>query len=136
MAGTLIRTMRYVDDGVRQNAPDSLGVTDLGILGHIERGVDLPSGLARALRIDPSKVTRMVDQLVGHGYVERGVDSHDRRRCPLALTASGKSRLSEGRKVVQATMDTLLDKLPPGDRDRLADTLDHLRDVLDQMPQD
>jgi DNA-binding MarR family transcriptional regulator len=135
MAGTLIRTMRFVDDRVRRDSPDSLGVTELGVLGHIERGVDLPSGLARALRIDPSKVTRIVDQLVGHGYVERGIDSQDRRRCPLTLTDIGKSRLSEGRNTVKRTMDTLLERLPAGERDRLSDTLEHLREVLDQLPQ-
>jgi DNA-binding MarR family transcriptional regulator len=135
MAGTLIRTMRFIDDAVRQQAEDSLGVAELGILGQIERGVDLPSGLARSLRIDPSKITRMVDHLVVRGYVRRGFDSHDRRRCPLSVTAEGRARLTEGRTAVEATMDMLLESLPPGDRASLAVTLDHLRDALDRLPQ-
>lgn len=135
MAGTLIRALRFIDDRMRSHDSDSLGVSELGILGQIERGVDLPSGLARSLRIDPSKITRMVDHLVSHGYVERGFDALDRRRCPLSLTAAGKTRLEQGRIAVEATMDILLERLPRDDQERLAGALDRLRDVLDQMPE-
>src|SRR5271165_2400959 len=100
MAGTLVRSLRFIDERVRRTAADELGVSELGVMGQIERGVDLPSALARTLRIDPSKVTRIVDHLVGNGYVERGADPHDRRRCPLKLTVEGAARLEVGRAAV------------------------------------
>src|SRR4051812_2371262 len=49
-----------------------------------------PSSIAERTSVDPDKVTRAVDRLVHKGFVARKVDSEDRRRIVLRLTARGR----------------------------------------------
>jgi hypothetical protein len=48
-------------------------------------------GLNGGVRSDAFFVTRAIDNLVEQGYVDRGIDSEDRRRLSLTLTRKGKT---------------------------------------------
>jgi MarR family transcriptional regulator, organic hydroperoxide resistance regulator len=134
ITATLTRLLRFVDQELRCAVDEQLGVTELGVLGSVERGVELPSAVARSLRLDPGRVTRVVDLLVRRGYVDRGVDIQDRRRCPLTLTVEGHAQLDEGRSVVTRAMETVIGRLPTPDQENLVSGLDSLRAVLDELP--
>jgi DNA-binding MarR family transcriptional regulator len=132
MAGTTLQLGRALDQCCRR-ADDQLGVVDLSVLRQLERGNDLPSRVARALRLDPGRVTRIIDQLVPMGYVQRETDTVDRRRCRLRLTPAGKHRLELGRRDLTEAMNGLLSALTEGQRDELRRGLDAVRLVLDQI---
>ena len=134
ITATLTRLLRLVDERLRLSADDQVGLTELGVLGAIESGIELPSAIARLMRLDPGRVTRVVDLLVKQGYIKRGVDAHDRRRCPLSLTVEGNDRLRDGRAIVTATMGSVVGKLEDDHRDNLISALDNLRAVLDELP--
>jgi DNA-binding MarR family transcriptional regulator len=51
--------------------------------------------VAATLAIDPSTASRLVDQRVAEGLLERSPDPADRRRAVLSITASGHSLLAE-----------------------------------------
>ena len=124
ITATLTRLLRFVDQELRYAVDEQLGVTELGVLGSVER----------SLRLDPARVTRVVDLLVRRGYVDRGVDIQDRRRSPLTLTVEGHAQLDEGRSVVTRAMETVIGRLPTPDQENLVSGLDSLRAVLDELP--
>ena len=52
------------------------------------------SGLAAALDLDPSTLSRTVDGLVRAGFVERAEDAADRRSLRLTLTKAGRAKVA------------------------------------------
>lgn len=46
--------------------------------------------LARVMGLSPSRVSRIVDMLVINGYLERNIDSTDRRAITICLTSKGE----------------------------------------------
>lgn len=135
LAGSLVLLVRALEQQVRAtSAADGLGITELGVLGRIERGVDQPSQLARALDLDPARVTHLTDRLVALGYIERTVDPDDRRRWRLHLTSGGSGRLRDGRAQVRAAMETLMGGLSAGERADLSHGLEGMRRVLEAAP--
>jgi len=131
LTGTVIRLVRLLDSRMSQVIGCELGLTEVMTLGLIDRGIDLGSTIARSLQIDPARVTRIVERLVAQGYVVRGEDSMDRRRCPLSLTPSGQTLLSLARAALGDAMNSILEQLPPADRASLVGGLQSVRPVLE-----
>jgi DNA-binding MarR family transcriptional regulator len=136
VAGGVLMLARAMDSMVRGSAGEgALSVNDLGVLGQIDRGTDLPSQIARAMRLDPARVTHISDRLVGLGYIVREMDAQDRRRWRLRLTDEGRRRLAEGRESLAAVMERLLAGLSPEERAALTLGLDGVRRSLaEQQP--
>ena len=133
LVGTLILLVRSLEQQLRQ-APgaDTLAISDLGVLGQIDRGIDCPSHLARSLRLDPARVTHLTDRLVTLGYVTRASDPADRRRWLLSLTPSGAARLADGRVQTLAAVDAMLADLTEEERGALTLGVSSIRRVLDE----
>ena len=131
-AGTLTRLVRVLDQATRDlDQPDHLGISELSILGQVDRGNDLPSGIARTLRLDPARVTRLSDRLVTLNLLRREQDTEDRRRCHLVLTPEGDGRLETGRRALVDVVERVLDRLSPNEREGLLSGLEAARSVLD-----
>jgi len=124
--------MRALDQQVRSAASvDHLDLLDVSILRQVERGADLPSVIARTLRLDPGRVTRIIDHLVELRYVLRTADAEDRRRCRLQLTQAGEERLGAGKADVAAAMSRVLDGLSEEELAGLESGLEGVRRILD-----
>lgn len=106
-------------------------MTELSVLGLVHRGNDAPSTIARVMRVDPPRVTRITDHLAERGYIARGLDPDDRRRCVLRLTDEGEVRLLQGRQEIAASMSGLLEGLTRDEREGLARTLERVRGLMD-----
>lgn len=133
LAATLLRMSRELDHDVRQASPNEpLSVADLSVMRQIERGRDLPSLVARTLRLDPGRVSRITDTLVALGYISRTEDQADRRRCRLELTPTGLGRLRSGQSDVSVAMHRLLDGLSDAERQGLTQGLEGARRVLEE----
>src|SRR5579884_4317941 len=131
MTGTLLLLVRSLEHRLREHSPDDLALADLSVLRQIQRGRDLPSAVARALQLDPGRVSRIVDGLVGRGYISREQDAVDRRCWHLSLTEAGKARLDMGRDDIRATMNDLLSGLSKPDRQALEMGLEAVRRDLE-----
>jgi DNA-binding MarR family transcriptional regulator len=130
-----IRLVRLLEQQTRCHPNDEpLTLTEVGVLGQIDRGQTLPSTIARMLALDPARVTRITDHLFALGYVQREADPQDRRRCPLRLTAAGAERLERGRKLFSNTMAAILEGLTEEELAALQVGTDGLARVLDQTP--
>jgi DNA-binding MarR family transcriptional regulator len=132
MVGTLALISRLLEQMLRRGEmEDQLSVLEISVLGQIDRGNELPSGVARALHIDPARVTRITDRLVALGYLDRQTDSADRRRCVLRLTPAGETRVAEGRTDLSRAMNSVLDGLRAEDRSALMHHLETVRQLID-----
>jgi DNA-binding MarR family transcriptional regulator len=131
-AGTLVLLVRALDQQLRAGMePDALSLAELGVLGQVVRGVDLPSQVARALRLDRARVTHLVDRLVECGALTRSLDAQDRRCWRLQITEQGAHLLAEGRATVKAAMEALLGGLAEEERAGLTLGLTGARRLLD-----
>lgn len=132
MVGSLFLLARTLDQRLRQEeAEDQLTVAEITVLAQVNRGNDLPSGIARSMRIDPGRVTRLTDRLVALSYLLRDSDPADRRRCVLRLTEAGATRLEQGKADISTAMMSILKGLPEGERAGLTRGLESARLLVD-----
>jgi DNA-binding MarR family transcriptional regulator len=88
---------------------------------------DIPQHLlGRALGIARSGVVQIVHGLVARGWATRAADDANARSKRLALTAEGRSRLAQARRLVRAHDRRISRALDASDRERLIATLDRL----------
>ncbi|SRR5579884_2916788 len=130
-ASTMLLLLRMIEQRLRDDLDQPLGLPELSVLQVIDRGVTLPSGLSRVLHLDPGRVSRIVDQLAEGGLVCRGRDLGDRRLCPLSLTEAGRTRLVEGKRAAANAMATILEGLPKSQMRQFATSMSAVRAVLD-----
>jgi DNA-binding MarR family transcriptional regulator len=72
--------------------------------------------LADALRLNPSQIVALVDDLVAVGLVERRLDGTDRRSRLVCATDKGALRLTEARVLADRALDQTLRALDDGER--------------------
>jgi DNA-binding MarR family transcriptional regulator len=79
--------------------------------------------LATRLRIHPSRLVAILDNLEKRGLVERRAHAHDRRLYAVHLTKNGDETLEKIGKVAREHQESLLSVLGKEERDALADLL-------------
>ena len=125
----LLHQIAKTDDGFEQACVAFFGVTSSQggtLLTLPPKGTLKMNELSTAIGVDSSTMTRMVDQLVGKGFVFRKVDKKDRRLVCIGLTAAGlklhqeldvalrdfyKDSLGEIREEERAVILQILEKL-------------------------
>jgi DNA-binding MarR family transcriptional regulator len=101
----------------------TLDLTQWATLRRIARGPCTMSELARHRGVSLPTISKSVGMLVRRGWVERSVDSTDRRQTLVRLTARGRRTLGDSRRRIEDLMDVKLSALPAAERDRLAASL-------------
>jgi DNA-binding MarR family transcriptional regulator len=96
----------------------------LQILGRV--GIATQRELAGRLNLDESTVSRLVNQLVGRGWVDRAIDEHNRRQSRLALTGEGRAALDDIRDASAAKFRLIRERIPPDKGDQVLEALDIL----------
>lgn len=91
-----------------------------------EAGPLSQQALARALRIHPSNLVGLIDELEGAELVLRRRDPEDRRRYLLELTAKGGRRLGQAERATHEAERELLSPLNRAERERLRELLSRL----------
>jgi DNA-binding MarR family transcriptional regulator len=101
--------------GVEQTATGKrLGLTSgrmLALAVLDGRGTCSMSELARELRRPSPLATRVVDELVARGLVERGADAGDRRRVLLQLTAEGREAFAAVHVEAEELISSVLERM-------------------------
>jgi DNA-binding MarR family transcriptional regulator len=106
-----------------------LAPPDAGILRllHVDAGLSQQE-LAAKLRIHPSRLVAMLDNLEKRGYVERRANLTDRRLYSLHLTNHGEEALKKIGKIAREHQEALLAPLNAEERGTLAVLLLRLAD--------
>src|SRR5262245_49956840 len=105
----------------------------------ILRVVDTSGGisqqsLAEHLRILPSRLVVLIDELEERGMVERRADPADRRSYALHLTSKGRDRMKAIGRIARDHQDALLASLSTQERDLLASLLLRVADQQGLKP--
>lgn len=105
-------------------APLGLKVRSYSVLT-LAAGSDRPSqrDLAAFLRLDPSQVVALIDDLESQGLVERTTDPEDRRSKVVAATTRGQDRVREAHEALAEADRRVFSTLSDTDRSLLRDLL-------------
>jgi DNA-binding MarR family transcriptional regulator len=106
-----------------------LAPPDAGILRLLRVAAGLSQQeLAAKLKIHPSRLVAVLDNLEQRGYVERRPNPDDRRLYSLHLTKAGDEVLQEVGRVAREHRDALLSALSGEERDALGSLLLRIAD--------
>jgi DNA-binding MarR family transcriptional regulator len=97
--------------------------SDAHALTEIAAGVLTQRELVDRLHLDRSSVSRLVDRLVGRGWVERVDGAADRRTVTLAATAAGQRVAADIARSRADRFATLIDAVPADRRDEVLDAI-------------
>ena len=99
----------------------------LGQVGELTMGA-----LASRMQLSVSTMTRVVDQLVARGLVQRGEDAEDRRVCCVAPTSKGRELLARISAELLESERAILDKVPAEHRESVILALEELSRAVDE----
>jgi DNA-binding MarR family transcriptional regulator len=74
------------------------------------------AALAEAIGADKTRIIPTLDELQGHGYIERMPDPDDRRARLLAITKAGRSIKNAAQREIRSGEERWLGKLSTNDR--------------------
>ncbi|MEV0345086.1 MarR family winged helix-turn-helix transcriptional regulator [Nonomuraea sp. NPDC050680] len=75
--------------------------------------------MSRALGLEKSSMTGLVDRAERRGMVVRVRDQRDRRACGIELTDQGRKVAHDAHRKVTAQVEALIGEIDPDDRERL-----------------
>lgn len=118
-----------------ESIPGDVELSTLRMLRAIERFDGHPSvgDVATVLAIDPSTASRLVDQAVRSGLLERSRCSDDARRLQLQLSDSGSRVLSEATRARRTLLGRVTSAWPADDMNDLVRLLSRLCDSFDRL---
>jgi DNA-binding MarR family transcriptional regulator len=85
------------------------------VLGGMANHGGTAAALIRELGVTKQAASQLIDTLVLRGYLERSVDSDDRRRVTIELTDRGRGAAAEVRAGVEAVDEELTGMLSPAE---------------------
>jgi DNA-binding MarR family transcriptional regulator len=125
LARTAPLVTRWIERLLAAHAPP-LSLGQYLVLQAVEDGDAVGAELARRAAVSPAAISQLLGTLESAGLVERRPRLDDRRRQPLALTASGRACLTSAERVVQERLAELLGGLHGPEADALARLLERL----------
>jgi len=100
---------------------------EFAILNRLEQGGSAHGReLSRTLRLHPSNLVALLDQLEADGLIARRRDPSDRRRQQIKLTATGTQRLRGAEAAVAEAEREMLSPLSPEERSELLGHLERI----------
>jgi MarR family transcriptional regulator, lower aerobic nicotinate degradation pathway regulator len=101
----------------RSLSESGLRWSEFAVLHHLDaQGPIAQRDLALALRIQPSNLVALLDQLEGRGLLARSPDPSDRRRHRVELTAAGRRAVKQAREATKRAERDLLGPLTQDER--------------------
>jgi DNA-binding MarR family transcriptional regulator len=86
--------------------------------------------LAERMGVTPGATTRLVDGMIGRGWLERRRDPDDRRRVLLKLTEEGRQEAEYLRDSTEEVVEDVLEELPADERETILAALRSLREAM------
>jgi DNA-binding MarR family transcriptional regulator len=124
----LVRVLRLHDQ--RTHAVAGVSAPQLFVLQQLGTGALSLNDLAERTLTDRSSVAEVVDRLQAQGWVVRQVDSADRRRAAVRITAAGRRLLARAPEAPATALIAALTALSRRERSALARSLVRLNQAL------
>ena len=87
--------------------------------------------LAERMGVTPGATTRLVDGMIGRGWVERSRDPDDRRRVLLELSDEGRQEAEYLRGETESIVEAVVAEVPADDRPKVLEALQILREAFE-----
>ena len=132
-AQALLRLVMLVMQSVAAELRGSqryLEPTQMGSLMRIAAGPCTMTELARHKAVSLPTISKSVNMLVRRGWVERGIDTHDRRQTLVRLTPAGRRALADIQERAEQHVAARLAPLSTEERRQLMSLLGRLTTVL------
>lgn len=91
------------------------------------------NALSEAMGLANSTMTRMIDQLVGKGFVRREADEEDRRVVCVSLTAQGKETRRNLEQAQQYFFGQVLTEIPQDERHVFLQVLERIVAAIEKV---
>jgi DNA-binding MarR family transcriptional regulator len=119
----IVRGILRLGRRLRAERPDSsVSLSALGMLSTLQRMGPMPAArLAKAERLQPQSLSRLIAQMDSEGLIKRRPDEHDRRTLILEITPAGRQALSRDMTARREWLEGAMRRvLQPGERATLA----------------
>ncbi len=128
LVGRLLRASRHLQRDIeRRLAAFGLNITEFNVLAALRRTGSpyrmAPVELSRSLLLTSGGLTKRIDRLELHGFIERSPDPDDRRSVLVGLTPAGRELIEEAVSAHLRNEAVLVAPLSPEQRDALTDVL-------------
>lgn len=120
----IVKAVLQLARRLRSERPNpSVSLSSLGLLARLHQQGPMPAAaLARAERLQPQSLSRLIAKLDADGLIARQPDPIDRRALVIAITPGGRRALKRDmdarRDWLEAALATVL---TPAERERLTD---------------
>ena len=94
------------------------------------------SEISSALRVATPTITQLINGLETNGYVERAMDSEDRRVVRVKLTGKGETTVDKASDALFDSFNGLVDYLGEEDSNRLAEVLSKVYRYFSEFKRD
>jgi DNA-binding MarR family transcriptional regulator len=130
---TALRVIRLVKKAMREHPPTGVTLSGLRTLAYL---ADSPGGclsdVAEHLFVGNPTASKVVDDLVERGLLNRSADAADRRRLTLTVTAEGRKVVRTAARPAEQEVAARLRRLSAGDRKRLHAGLVVMYELLEE----
>ena len=119
----IVRGVLRLSRRLRSERPEStVSLSALGMLSTLHRSGPMPAArLAKAERLQPQSLSRLIAQLERDALIKRRPGEQDRRTLILEITAAGRRALSRDMVARRAWLEGAMRRvLMPGEREMLA----------------
>lgn len=136
----LFRSMQgnVVPSVMRAFDRDDLQLVHSAVLSVVDRegGPPTLNELAAEVGRSVSRTSRIVEQLVGRGLVERSEDPSDRRVRRIALTGEGRDLVLRVQRLRVESLGELVDRLTDAERRQVMDAMETLAEAARRFADD
>ena len=118
----IVRGVLRLGRRLRAERAGAVSLSALGLLSTLHRMGPMPAArLAKAERLQPQSLSRLISQLERDGLIKRRPGEQDRRTLILEITAAGRQALSRDMAARRAWLEGAMRRvLVPGEREMLA----------------
>ena len=114
-------------DYFRSVEPNGMRQVLFGVISVISANPGInQSGVGRALGIAKPNMVALVNELIGHGWVERSVDAFDRRAFVLSLTPAGNAAVAGALALIRVHEERMAGDLDAEERRTLIGLLSRI----------
>ena len=104
------------------------------ILGIGKKGTMTMNALSEWMSLATSTMTRIVDNLVRDGYIEREQDPQDRRVVQVSLTEKGAQLFQAIKEIYREYHRKIVENIPAGELHRVVESLTMLIEAIRKTP--
>lgn len=131
--------IRFRKVGIILPYTSDLNITELVVMRGLEENCPYSdnnisiSEVQEGLHITKSAISQMMNSLEKKGFIERRIDTEDRRKIVVTLTQAGKDILKETKESANHNLSEIISHLGDGNTKQFIDLLNQVSDISEEL---